>query len=341
MPNRILKESICESKGLSDVSFFAGDLFKRLITYADDYGRFNADFQILLARLYPREIQIVTVDDIEDALTELVGAGKICFYTSSARNEIYGCFPKWNDHQRIRDSKAKTPEPDDTTVNDYYLRRHIPVSLKESVIERDGYKCQECGKYICSGSMNAKRLIKMGSGLFHIDHIVPVVQGGRATLENLRLLCPKCNLTRRKHFTFDEIVAFSGELPQSAASCGELPQSAAIIQSNPIQSNPNPNTESARSRFTPPTIEEVTAYCSERGTGVDAQKWFDHYSANGWMVGKNKMKDWRAAVRTWERSEFADKPMNKQKGRDHTITPAKASRSSIDALDALIERVSG
>ena len=55
-------------------------------------------------------------------------------------------------------------------------------------------------------------------------------------------------------------------------------------------------------RFAKPTLEEVTAYCLERGKGVDAQKWYDYYSANGWKVGKNPMKDWKAAVRTWERS---------------------------------------
>ena len=60
--------------------------------------------------------------------------------------------------------------------------------------------------------------------------------------------------------------------------------------------------EKYKRRFTKPTLEEVTAYCLERGKGVDAQKWFDYYSANGWKVGKNPMKDWKAAVRTWERS---------------------------------------
>lgn len=55
-------------------------------------------------------------------------------------------------------------------------------------------------------------------------------------------------------------------------------------------------------RFVKPTLEEVKAYCLERGKGVDAQKWYDYYSANGWKVGKNPMKDWKAAVRTWERS---------------------------------------
>lgn len=56
-------------------------------------------------------------------------------------------------------------------------------------------------------------------------------------------------------------------------------------------------------KFTPPSVEEVSAYCKERGNRVDAQRFTDYYTANGWMVGKNKMKDWKAAVRTWERKE--------------------------------------
>ena len=54
-------------------------------------------------------------------------------------------------------------------------------------------------------------------------------------------------------------------------------------------------------RFTPPTLEEVKAYCEERDNGVDPQRFIDYYETRGWMLGKTKMKDWRAAVRTWER----------------------------------------
>lgn len=56
-------------------------------------------------------------------------------------------------------------------------------------------------------------------------------------------------------------------------------------------------------RFTPPTVDQVKAYCEERGNYVDPQRFVDHYTSNGWMVGKNKMKDWKAAVRTWEQKE--------------------------------------
>lgn len=58
-------------------------------------------------------------------------------------------------------------------------------------------------------------------------------------------------------------------------------------------------------RFTPPTVEEVAEYCRERGNNVDPQHFVDFYSAKGWMVGKNKMKDWKACVRTWERRDKA------------------------------------
>lgn len=66
-----------------------------------------------------------------------------------------------------------------------------------------------------------------------------------------------------------------------------------------------------KSRFIPPTLEEVIAYCQERNNNVDAQKFFPSYEASGWKVGRDKMKSWKAAVIYWERSSY-DKPM-KQK----------------------------
>lgn len=55
--------------------------------------------------------------------------------------------------------------------------------------------------------------------------------------------------------------------------------------------------------FSPPDIQDVKAYCIERKNNVDPERFIDFYEAKGWMVGKNKMKDWRAAVRNWERNE--------------------------------------
>lgn len=59
---------------------------------------------------------------------------------------------------------------------------------------------------------------------------------------------------------------------------------------------------SVSKRFVPPTPEEVNAYCRERNNGIDGNEFCDFYISKGWKVGKNQMKDWKAAVRTWERS---------------------------------------
>lgn len=67
--------------------------------------------------------------------------------------------------------------------------------------------------------------------------------------------------------------------------------------------------EKAR-RFIPPNVEEVEQYCIERSNNIDAQSFIDFYESKGWMIGKNKMKDWKAAVRTWERSRKQENKEN-------------------------------
>ena len=69
-------------------------------------------------------------------------------------------------------------------------------------------------------------------------------------------------------------------------------------------SKETPDKPAKRTSFQKPTLEEVMEYCKERGNKVIPEKWYNHYESNGWMVGKNKMKDWKAAVRTWEHNRF-------------------------------------
>lgn len=89
------------------------------------------------------------------------------------------------------------------------------------------------------------------------------------------------------------------------SNCIQLNSIASLIQSNP---NKNPNTNPREvTRFAPPTLEEVTAYCRERNNGIDPQHFVDYYQSNGWKVGRNPMKDWKATVRRWEQTE---KPKN-------------------------------
>lgn len=75
-------------------------------------------------------------------------------------------------------------------------------------------------------------------------------------------------------------------------------------------------------RFTPPSREEVAAYCRERGNKVDPDRFVDFYSSKGWMVGKNPMKDWKAAVRGWEKEskQKAERPPNRFAVKDQANT---------------------
>ena len=75
-------------------------------------------------------------------------------------------------------------------------------------------------------------------------------------------------------------------------------------------------------RFAPPTLDEVKAYCEERHNGIDAETFIDFYSSKDWMVGKNKMKDWKACVRTWEKRE-----------RKPQAEPPKASNDKLKMLE--------
>jgi hypothetical protein len=72
-------------------------------------------------------------------------------------------------------------------------------------------------------------------------------------------------------------------------------------------------------RFTPPSLEEVQAYCSERKNNVDAEKWLDYYTSNGWKVGKVKMSDWKAAVRTWEKNAKGGGKSEVNRGRTENL----------------------
>ena len=78
------------------------------------------------------------------------------------------------------------------------------------------------------------------------------------------------------------------------------------------EGNIKEDTNVSKKRFAPPSVDEVRAYCAERNNGIDPQSFIDFYESKGWMVGKNHMRDWKAALRTWERNRT--KPPNGKKG---------------------------
>ena len=84
----------------------------------------------------------------------------------------------------------------------------------------------------------------------------------------------------------------------------------------------NQSQKSKNKRFVKPTVEEVRDYCIERKNNISAQYFYDYYEANGWKVGKNPMKDWKATVRNWERRDFcSNKPSDSATKDYHYIPP--------------------
>lgn len=207
MPNRVIKESICTSDKLNELTDFQFRLWVGLLVSADDAGRGDARPAIIRGRVFPLRDRIA-VKDVDVGLQALAAGGCVSLYKVGGKP--YYWFPTWAEHQRLDRAKPKYPSPDEADPE-------------------------------------------------------------------------------------DESAADCGELPQIAADCGLNPNT-----NTKEKENTNTKGNNARgSRFTPPDIEAVSAFILENGYSIDAQRFVDYYNANGWRVGKNPMKDWQAAVRSW------------------------------------------
>lgn len=82
--------------------------------------------------------------------------------------------------------------------------------------------------------------------------------------------------------------------------CNSVTHGGDKLSHKPLYKNP------LNKRFIAPTVEEVAAYCKERGNSVNPNHFVDHYEANGWMRGKSKIKCWKACVRTWEKNNKSE-----------------------------------
>ena len=150
-----------------------------------------------------------------------------------------------------------------------------------------------------------------------IQHNIPISKGGKHSLDNISVICKQCNITIQDNETsslnnaevvkaWDRIVEaerrgidwfWHPELldeiddGQVSVKC----QSSDSVGKNSLGKDSIDNNR----RFTPPTPTDVEHYATEKGLTIDADTFCDFYESKGWMVGKNKMKDWKAAVRGW------------------------------------------
>lgn len=110
MPNRIIKESICTSEDINELSDKAEIFFYRLMVNCDDYGIIDARPSILRSKCYPLKLDTVKDKDIEKWLHELIKVGLIFIYEKEGRRFLK--MTSWEKHQQIRAKRSKYPQPD-------------------------------------------------------------------------------------------------------------------------------------------------------------------------------------------------------------------------------------
>lgn len=135
-------------------------------------------------------------------------------------------------------------------------------------------------------------------------------------------------------------VAKAGKAKQTVANDSKAKQTVAN-DSKPYHSEPEPDNDpepddkrkaptepkEKRQRFVPPTVEEVKAYADEKGLRVDAERFVSFYESKNWMVGKNKMTSWKAAVSGWATRDKNESP---PKARDDPLAGKYSALSSLD-----------
>ncbi len=130
---------------------------------------------------------------------------------------------------------------------------------------------------------------------------------GFEVVENGRLLAiVKESAVAERMFFYRALALVSAELEATEQKATFTEEGKRVFFPPPAAPMPPPpKPKKERATFVKPTVEEIEDYCAERKNGLSGQAIYDHYEANGWMVGRVKMKDWKAAVRTWERKKAA------------------------------------
>lgn len=132
----------------------------------------------------------------------------------------------------------------------------------------------------------------VGSAIFSL--VKPTLDTGRKKAESGKQGGSKTKANDKQTATEKEK---EGEREKEKEKEDDSPISPLCV--SPPSAEPTP----APKKFRPPTVGEVLAYCRERGNAVDPGRFVDFYESKGWKVGNQPMKDWKAAVRTWERQE--------------------------------------
>lgn len=127
----------------------------------------------------------------------------------------------------------------------------------------------------------------------------------------------------RKHRERKKALQCNADVTQVKQLCnGEIEKELELEKDIEIEKEIHSSAKSTttkRKRFEKPSISDIEQYCMERNNNIDANQFYDYYESNGWKVGKNSMKDWKAAVRTWEHSEYRKATTTKKTNTEQTL----------------------
>lgn len=219
------------------------------------------------------------------------------------------------------------------------------TAFQETVFYRMIVTCDDYGRADARPKLLASKLFPLKDispeeiedalrGLASADLLTTYTVGGKPYLQ--MKTWGKHQQVRNKVSKFpspDEADEICDQLKSNAINCNQLIENVPVIQSNPIQSeslsesesNPRENTR-ARA-FTPPSVGEVAEYINLKGYDIDAEAFVAFYASKGWKVGNAPMKDWKAAVVTWEKR-------NKQTQQRQNARPMQ--ESTVDRLARLM-----
>lgn len=312
---RMFAKTIVTSDAFLDMPPTARCLYFTLAMFADDDGFVNNPKSIM------RQVGSTT-DDMNILITKkfvlLFESGVIVIKHWKIHNYIRGDRKhetKYVDEMALLDTDEKGAytmlEDNDglpkeiadakTLRQQAYAESELPYSF-DYKIKRAFWntECPVCGKRMTSAYLCQPT----------IQHNKPISKGGKHELGNISVICQSCNASIRDKETdslnAEQVIEEWERICQ--ADDGQMSGKCHTEVSIGKDSLGEISQDKEKRRFTPPTLSEVQAYVEEKGYHIDAEAFIDFYESKGWMVGKNKMKDWKASVRTWEKRHKEDAP---------------------------------
>ena len=197
-----------------------------------------------------------------------------------------------NDIKNIEIEKTKKIHIEDARQKRIEAKKEsdLPYSFEYKI--RNAFIGKICP--ICNREMNATSDKNKPT----IQHNKPISLGGKHELDNISVICSNCNCSIQNRI---ETPPYNTEEVKKIWECiGNVYIDKYSIDKNNIKEN------TKRKVFKKPTLEEVQEYCKERNNNIDPNNFIDFYESKDWYVGSNKMKDWKACIRTWEKRNHAE-----------------------------------